>query len=134
GELYDFTSQMRYATDHHCRGFMDRELVERAQSLSLAEVGDAYLNGVAWRLGSERCFIDKMPPNFLHVGHICRALPNARILHMVRDPMAVCFSNLREMFSEVNPYACDQEDLAHYHRQYRRLMDHWHAIYPGRVI
>src|SRR5690606_406190 len=65
GELYDFTSQMRYATDHHCRGFMDRELVERAQSLSLAEVGDAYLNGVAWRLGSERCFIDKMPPNFL---------------------------------------------------------------------
>ena len=57
---------------------------------------------------------------------IARALPQARILHMVRDPVETCFSNLRELFSEANPYSYDQQELAHFHRHYRRLMRHWH--------
>ena len=49
-------------------------------------------------------FTDKLPSNFLNIGFICRALPQARILHMVRDPVETCFSNLRELFSDANPY------------------------------
>ena len=134
GELYDFTSAMRYATDHHCRGVIDATIVARAQDADFAEVGQRYLEGMAWRLGDERFFTDKLPSNFLNIGFICRALPQARILHMVRDPVETCFSNLRELFSEANPYSYDQLELADFFLQYRRLMAHWHAAYPGRIL
>jgi hypothetical protein len=134
GELYDFTSAMRNATDHHCRGVIDRSLVQRAEQVDFDAVGRHYLAGVEWRLGSERVFTDKLPSNFLNIGYIARALPEARILHMVRDPVETCFSNLRELFSDANPYSYDLGELAHFHRQYRRLMAHWHCVLPGRIL
>lgn len=134
GELYDFTSAMRYATDHHCKGAIDRTIVERAPQVDFDQVGRRYLDGIAWRLGDERCFTDKLPSNFLNIGFICRALPQAKILHMVRDPVETCFSNLRELFSDANPYSYDQLELADFFLQYRRLMAHWHAAYPGRIL
>ena len=134
GELYDFTSVMRYATDHHCKGVIDRTIAERAKDVDYAEVGRRYLDGMAWRLGDARFFTDKLPSNFLNIGFICRALPQAKILHMVRDPVETCFSNLRELFSDANPYSYDQLELADYFIQYRRLMAHWHAVHPGRIL
>jgi hypothetical protein len=47
--------------------------------------------------------------------------------------METCFSNLRELFSDANPYSYDQAELADYFAQYRRLMAHWHARFPGRI-
>ena len=134
GELYDFTSAMRDATDHHCRGVIDTTIVERAASADLTDAGRRYLQGIAWRLDGEPFFTDKLPSNFLNLGFICRALPQARILHMVRDPVETCFSNLRELFSDANPWSYDQLELAAYYRQYRRLMAHWHATWPGRIL
>ena len=134
GELYDFTCQMRYATDYHCHGVIDRLLVERVDDVDFNNVGIGYLAGIEWRLGKEGFFTDKLPSNFLNLGFICQALPQAKILHMVRDPMETCFSNLRELFGEANPYSYDQIELADYHRQYRRLMPHWHAMFPGRIL
>jgi len=134
GELYDFTSQMRYATDHHCRGVIDATIVERARGIDFASIGTGYLEGMEWRLGKEKCFTDKLPSNFLNLGFVCRALPQAKILHMVRDPVETCFSNLRELFSEANPYSYDQLELADYYKEYRRLMAHWHTACPGRIL
>lgn len=134
GELYDFTSAMRYATDRHCRGVVDAGLVARATGIDFGLVGRRYLDGMSWRLGEERFFTDKLPSNFLNIGFICQALPQARILHMVRDPMETCFSNLRELFSDANPYSYDQLELAGYFMQYRRLMAHWQARFPGRIL
>jgi len=134
GELYDFTSAMRHATDHHCQGVIDQIIVERAPQVPFADVGQRYLVGMAWRLGGQSHFTDKLPSNFLNAGFICQALPHAKILHMVRDPVETCFSNLRELFSAANPYSYDQLELADYFIQYRRLMAHWRAAYPGRIL
>lgn len=134
GELYDFTSQMRYATDHHCRGVIDRTIVERVGDVDFTQVGEGYLESVRWRLGSKPFFSDKLPSNFLNLGFICEALPSARILHLCRNPLEVCFSNLREPFSDANPYSYVQEELAHFHQEYTCLMEHWHTIFPGRVL
>lgn len=134
GELYDFTGQMRNATDHHCRGVLDATVVERAGAVDYAAVGAGYLEGMEWRLGQERFFTDKLPSNFLNIGFICRALPGAKILHMVRDPVETCFSNLRELFSDACPYSYDQAELADYFLQYQQLMQHWHRVFPGRIL
>ena len=135
GELYDFTSQMRWATDYHCRGVIDETLVRRAHAgVDFAAVGAGYLRNMEWRLDARRYFTDKLPSNFLNIGFICQALPQARILHMVRDPVETCFSNLRELFSDANPYSYDQRELALYYHQYERLMAHWRQAYPGRLL
>ena len=134
GELYDFTAQMRHATDHHCPGVIDATIVRRARGVDFDAIGARYLDGMGWRLGPERFFTDKLPSNFLNIGFICRALPHARILHMTRDPVETCFSNLRELFSDACAYSYDQLELADFHGQYRRLMTHWHLAYPGRIL
>lgn len=136
GELYDFTAQMRLATDHHCRSVIDETVVERAAQVDLAEVGAGYLRAIALlHDAGDTHVIDKLPNNFLNVGLICAALPNARILHMTRDPMETCFSNLREPFSEhTATYSYDQRELGAYYRKYRQMMEHWGEQYPGRVM
>jgi tetratricopeptide (TPR) repeat protein len=134
GELYDFTSAMRYTTDHHCKGVMDATLVERARSADFSVAGRRYLDGIRWRLDGSRYFTDKLPSNFLNIGFIAHALPQAKFLHMVRDPMETCFSNLRELFSDANPYSYDLGELADYYSSYTALMKRWQARFPGRIL
>ncbi|HEY0333423.1 MAG TPA: sulfotransferase [Stenotrophomonas sp.] len=134
GELYDFTSAMRHVTDHHCRGVLDAEIVKRAPTCDLADAGQRYLRSTAWRLTGEQCFTDKLPSNFLNLAFVAAALPQARILHMVRDPVETCFSNLRELFSDANPYSYDLQELSAYCNDYRALMTHWHQRLPGRIL
>lgn len=134
GELYDFTSAMRYATDHHCQGVIDPIVIERSKGIDFLEVGKRYLDGLAWRLKNEHFVTDKLPSNFLNIGFICQALPQAKLLHMVRDPVEVCFSNLRELFAGANPYSYDQIELADFYLEYLRLMAHWHRTFPGRIL
>ena len=134
GELYDFTVQMRLATNHYCRGVVDETIIERSRSIDLRAVGQGYLDAIGWRRGPRAVAVDKLPSNFLNLGFILQALPQARILHMVRDPMETCFSNLRELFSDANPYSYDQIELAEYFAQYVRLMAHWSQRFPGRIL
>ena len=68
------------------------------------------------------------------VGHIRRALPRAKVLHLVRDPMDVCFSNWRALFGDAYAYSYDFAALAQHHRMYRKLMAHWHRVHPGFVL
>lgn len=134
GEIYDFTSSMRYATDHHCKGVIDTTIVERAGRIDFASVGSGYLAAVDWRMDQRRFFTDKLPSNFLNIGFIRQALPNAKILHMTRHPIETCFSNLRELYSDANPYSYDQVELADYFLDYQRLMRHWHVAHPGQIL
>ncbi len=78
--------------------------------------------------------IDKMPSNFLYLGLIHAALPKAKILHMRRDPIDTCLSIYFQNFGSLHSYATDLDDLAHYYREYRRLLAHWRAILPATTL
>ena len=78
--------------------------------------------------------VDKMPTNYLNLGLIHAALPNARILHMQRNPIDTCLSIFFQNFSISHAYANDLEDLAHYYTEYLRVMKHWHATLPADTI
>jgi tetratricopeptide (TPR) repeat protein len=78
--------------------------------------------------------IDKMPGNFMHLGLLHAALPEARIIHMRRDPIDTCLSIYFQNFSGVIAYANDLHDLAHYYQQYRRIMQHWESVLPADHI
>jgi hypothetical protein len=79
-------------------------------------------------------FVDKMPNNFRHIGLIHLMLPNAKIIDMRRDPMACCFSNLKQLFASGQEFTYGIESMAHYYRNYLELMRHWDSVLPGRVL
>lgn len=74
---------------------------------------------------------DKLPGNFLRVGMIHAAFPNARIIHVRRHPVDNCLSIYFQHFRGDHPYAYDLENLASYRREYDRLMQHWREVMPA---
>jgi tetratricopeptide (TPR) repeat protein len=133
GELADFSRQWRWVADRHGHRLLDTALVEAADETDFAEVGRRYLEQTQWRAGGRPYYVDKLPPNFMLAGFIRRALPQAKIVHMSREPMDLCFSNYRALFGDAFAYSYDLDALAAHHRQYRRLMAHWHAVMPGAI-
>jgi tetratricopeptide (TPR) repeat protein len=134
GETSQFGASMRDVTDCDSDQPVSPTIVARAPAADFRVVRRRMQRFANWRGQERRWLTEKLPSNFLNIGFILHALPEARILHMRRDPVDTCFSNLRTLFRGGAPYACDQEDLADYYLQYRRMMAHWHAASPGRVL
>ncbi|MFI4973348.1 MAG: tetratricopeptide repeat-containing sulfotransferase family protein [Caulobacterales bacterium] len=97
-------------------------------------LGDKYLADTRVYRTDRPFFIDKMPNNFRHVGLIHLMLPNARIIDARREPMACCFSNLKQLFAQGQEFTYSVEDIARYYRTYLELMRHWDEALPGRVL
>ena len=73
---------------------------------------------------------DKMLGNYLRAGFIAAALPDARIVHVRRDPLDTCLSNYSRLFVDGHPYASDLGELGRYYCRYAELMEHWRAVLP----
>lgn len=134
GELTDLPKQLRRVANRHGHALLDEPLLAAGDALDFAELGRRYLSQSQWRAQGRRFYVDKLPPNWMLVGHIRRALPQAKVLHLVRDPMDVCFSNWRALFGDAYAYAYHLESLAHHHGLYRKAMAHWHRVHPGFVL
>jgi tetratricopeptide (TPR) repeat protein len=105
-----------------------------ASDQTLAGLGDQYLQ-LLQRLSADALrVVDKLPTNFLFLGLIHAAFPHARIIHMRRNPIDTCLSIYFQRFEAANTYVNDLEDLAHYYREYRRLMRHWRTVLPARAL
>jgi hypothetical protein len=61
-------------------------------------------------------------------------LPKARIIDARREPMACCFSNLKQLFAQGQEFTYSVEDIARYYRTYLELMQHWDQALPGRIL
>ena len=99
-----------------------------------ARLGARYLADTAIYRRDRPFFIDKMPNNFRHIGLIHLMLPNARIIDARREPMACCFSNLKQLFANGQEFTYSIEAIARYYRTYLDLMRHWQRALPGRVL
>jgi hypothetical protein len=78
---------------------------------------------------------DKMPSNFLFAGLIHLSLPNAPIIHTVRDLVDTCLSCFSKLFTDELNYTYDLAELGRYYRQYQLLMARWKQVLPaGRIF
>ena len=134
GELRDFVCQLRWCCDLLGGPQPDAALASAAAGVDLALLGRRYLEHTAWRAGGSSCYIDKLPANFLIAGLAAAALPRAKIVHMVREPMDVCFSNLKALFADAYPHSYNQGEMARHYLRYQRLMTHWMSHYPERIL
>jgi tetratricopeptide (TPR) repeat protein len=100
----------------------------------LRDLASAYLALLEAQSADARHVTDKMCSNFLHLGLIRAALPNARIIHLQRNPIDTCLSIYFQDFHYGHLYANDLGDLAHYYTEYLRVMAHWRRTLPDGAM
>jgi tetratricopeptide (TPR) repeat protein len=96
-----------------------------------AMLGRRYLDQVLPKAAGAARIVDKMPANFLYAGLIHILLPNARIVHVVRDAADTCLSCYTKLFAGEQRFAYDLTELGQFHRGYATLMAHWRAVLPA---
>ncbi|SLN16422.1 tetratricopeptide repeat-containing sulfotransferase family protein [Ruegeria meonggei] len=80
-------------------------------------------------------FVDKMPHNYQRVGFLLSAFPNAKIIHMLRDPRDVGLSKwIRRFPAGGMRYASNLQAIAHSANMYRRYMAHWDAVFGDKIL
>jgi tetratricopeptide (TPR) repeat protein len=111
-----------------CRGH------KTISSESILQIRETYLNELS-KVSQGKPFVtDKLPHNFLYVGIILKALPEAKIIHVRRDAAATCWSNFRQYFSDSGlGYSYSLLDTIRYFEMYKDLMEFWEDLYPERV-
>jgi len=112
----------------------ERAATPERRAATIAELGRAYLDGLAAQTRDAARVVDKLPVNFRNIGLIHTALPGARFIHIERNALDTCLSIYFQGFSAAHPYATDFGDLAHYYHEYRRLMAHWRALLPPQTL
>jgi Sulfotransferase family len=101
----------------------------------LQELGARYVTALRQLAPGAKRITDKMPSNFFFAGLIHLALPNATIIHVVRDPADTCMSCFARHFVKGQLHTYDLAELGRCYRRYETLMAHWHRALPrGRIL
>jgi tetratricopeptide (TPR) repeat protein len=96
--------------------------------------GAAYVKALRGYNARAQRIVDKMPGNYIYLGMIHLCLPKATIIHSVRDPLDTCLGCYKQLFATGNETTFDMAMIGQHYQRYRRLMDHWQRVLPGRVI
>ena len=127
------TSDLAMALVHSAGPASSKEaLVRRSTTLDFRALGARYCSHLADTAALRQ--IDKTPINFLYLGLIAAALPQARIVHVRRNPMDVCYAMYKTLFRMAYPFSYDLDDLARYWLGYAELMAHWRALLPAERL
>lgn len=113
---------------------LNRIIVPGFPGIDINELRETYISEIATLAPTAQMITDKMPLNFRWIGYIREAFPGAKIVHLRRDPMAVCWSIYKHYFpAEGNAYANDLIDLAAYYELYADLMSFWEERYTDYI-
>lgn len=138
GELQALPLAVKAASGKRSRTVLDPETVRAAAGTDMGAIGRDYLVRAAHhRRTPERRFIDKFPGNVFYAGIASRALPNAAIVCLRRNPMDTILANFRNLFaigSRYYDYSYDLFDIAAYYVRFDRLMAFWREALPGRIL
>ena len=97
-------------------------------------IRDGYLNNLSSLNVSESIITDKTPINFENIGFILNAFPEAKIIHLKRDSMAICWSIYQHYFpNESLGFAYNMQDLAKFYNSYTEIMAFWHDLFPNQI-
>ena len=87
------------------------------------------------RISDDHYIIDKLPVNYRWVGFIINAFPEAKIIHIERNPMAVCWSNYKTSFVDYGmDFNLSQQDIAKYYSLYFDLINFWKSKYKKNIF
>jgi hypothetical protein len=110
------------------------ENLRQSDAGAFQRLGAEYIDEARKQAGDTRFITGKMPGNYLHIGLIKLALPNAKVIHCKRDPADNGLSLFKSYFPvRAHYYAYDLSEIGQYYNFYYGLMEHWHSMIPGFV-
>ena len=133
GEIQTLPIEFRRLSFSSSLQVLDISVVTGSNNIDFELLANNYLNELKRFNITEGYFIDKLPYNFLYIGAIKSAFPNAKIIHTTRHPLDTCLSNFKQLYASVYPFSYDLHDIAHYYVNYRSLMKHWNELYPAEI-
>ncbi len=99
-----------------------------------SEIRNFYHKSIV-RISQNEMIIDKLPLNFRWIGFIIKSLPEAKIIHIERNPMAVCWSNYKTHFVDSGmDFNLSQKDIANYYYMYSDLMKFWQKKFSNNIL
>lgn len=117
------------------RAFEKKLSKDKVTEQTFKDMGAAYIEKVREIESDSPYITDKMPHNFMQVGFIKLALPNAKIIHSYRNPIDNAFAIFKQIFgNDGHQYGYDLVELGQYHNKYRELMAHWDELFPGDIF
>jgi hypothetical protein len=131
GESYFIQIAIKEASRVSSQEHMTAAMVEAAASKDIQRIAKSYTNAIKYRFGNKPFYIEKFPENFLYLGFIAKAFPNAKIIHLNRNPMDSCFAMFKQSFFR---YAYSLDDLGPYYLAYHRLHKHWNELLGEQLI
>jgi hypothetical protein len=134
GELKQFGHSVRRLGDYREPKRQSAKLAQLAAAIDPLQLGRSYLQTTRKLRGSLPRFVDKLPPNYLYIPLILKALPNARIVHLRRGPMDACFASFKQLFADAYPHSYDQAEMARHHARYYHLMATWRERFGDRFF
>jgi len=134
GELKQFGHCLRRLGDYREAQRQSAKLAEIGADIDPEALGKAYLQTTRRMRGSLPRFVDKLPPNYLYIPLILKALPNARVVHLRRSPMDACFASFKQLFADAYPHSYDQAEMARHHARYFHLMASWRERFGDRFF
>jgi tetratricopeptide (TPR) repeat protein len=133
GELLDF-GQALGAAVRRLAPVPGRSLVDASLGVDFAALGRDYLRGAREAAPDRKLFVDKMPANYMYCGLIRRAMPQARIVHVTRDPMDAGFAMYKTLFGQSYLFSYDQREIADYLACHQRTMRHWQSVLGEGIV
>lgn len=94
-------------------------------------LGEQYVKSVLERSSNALHVSDKMPANFLYLGLIHTILPNAKIVHIKRNPVDTSLSCFTKIFNRGQSFSYDLKELGEFYCDYVDLMAHWKKVLPA---
>ncbi len=108
--------------------------ITEANNESLLNFRSKYLTKLKSVSNENLIITDKMPQNFRYIGLLAAAFPEAKIIHVKRNPAAVCWANYKQYFVSKNiGYCYAIDDVISYHKLYENLMDFWTSTLSNRI-
>lgn len=131
GETFSMPVVLRRISGVVTTGGMSPAVIEGAAGQDMNRVARSYMEAVSYRLGDQPFFVEKLPENFLYLGFIARAWPDARIVYLRRDPMDTCFALYKQSFFK---FAYTLANVGHYFLAHERLSRHWMQVLGKRLV
>ena len=132
GELRQFGTCLRRLADYREPTRYSAKLAHLAAGVDCGQLGRAYLRTTEKLRGTLPRFVDKLPPNYLYIPLILKALPRAKVVHLTRNPMDACFASFKQLFADAYPHSYDQAEMARHHARYFHLMALWRERFGDR--
>ena len=134
GETQFIEMAIRSESGVQSNDIINTEMIAAYKDKDITPVAEKYLAAVDYLDSDEPFLVDKLPYNFIYIGFIAKAFPDARIVHLRRNPMDACFAMYKQVFSWAFRCSYTLSDLGYYYVAYDRIMNHWRSVLGERLI